>query len=406
MIVKTEQKNIMKDQSERGAVSLFVVIFTALLVTVISVSFIALMIQGQRQATTEDLSRSAYDSAQSGVEDAKRALVEYNTACSSGNTQRCTDLDAIFKRNNCRTLQDAGIANTTANEVLIKQQEGDTQLQQAYTCVTLATDSPDYIGTLDSSASRLIPLRGVGEFNRITLEWFMESDLQKNDDDSNPAEVDLSTVAGAQLPALSEWPNNRPAMIRSQLIQFGTSGFRLTDFDNAIDGKSNANTLFFYPSGVIDEGVPEGTFNFMNDIRKSQDTRNLSQVKCSTTFTTYYACKTTINLPQAVGQNNASRNAYLRLSALYSTGNNFRVQLFNGNTQVNFAGVQAIVDSTGRANDQFRRVQSRVELDGSAFPYPEAALEVTGNLCKTFLVTDNPSDYSDGGCKPDEYSTN
>ena len=180
----------------------------------------------------------------------------------------------------------------------------------------------------------------------------------------------------------------------------------MTDFDATVDGKSNANTLFLYPSGAIDEGAPEGTFNFSNDIRKSQDTRNLSQVKCSTTFSAYYACKATILLPQAIGQNDAKRNAYLRLSSLYGTGNNFRIQLFNNATQVNFAGVQAIVDSTGRANDQFRRVQSRVELDGSAFPYPEAAVEVTGNLCKTFLVTDNPADYNDGGCRPDEYTTN
>ncbi len=405
-MIRYEQKNDSNMTYQRGAVSLFVVIFTALLVTIISVSFIALMIQGQRQATAEDLSRSAYDSAQAGVEDAKRALVEYSTACSNGNVQRCADLDAIFKQSSCQTLQNAGIANTTEKEVVIKQQEGDKQLQQAYTCVTLATDSPDYIGTLDTSTSRLVPLRGVSDFNRITLEWFMESDLQKNDDDSTPATVKLPMTAGAQLPVLSDWPNNQPALVRSQLIQFGTSGFRLTDFDNSVDGKSNANTLFLYPSGVIDEGVPEGTFNFTNDVRKSKDTRNLSQVKCSTTFTAYYSCKATINLPQAIGQNNASRNAYLRLTALYSSGNNFRVQLFNNATQVNFASVQAIVDSTGRANDQFRRVQSRVELDGSAFPYPEAAVEVTGNLCKTFLVTDNPADYSDGGCRPDEYSTN
>ncbi|MBI3889869.1 hypothetical protein HY312_04875 [Candidatus Saccharibacteria bacterium] len=405
-MIKYEQKNGSSRVFQRGAVSLFVVIFTALLVTIITVSFIALMIQGQRQATSEDLSRSAYDSAQAGVEDAKRALVEYSAACTGGNVQRCTDLDQTFKQGSCRTLQDAGIANTTENEVLIKQQEGDKQLQQAYTCVKLTTDSPDYIGTLDTSTSRLVPLRGVSDFNRITLEWFMESDLQKNDDDTTPTTVTLPTTAGAQLPALADWPNNQPALVRSQLIQFGTSGFRLTDFDAAVDGKSNANTLFLYPSGAIDEGVPAGTFNFSNDIRKSQDTRNLSQVKCSNTFTAYYACKATITLPQAVGQNDAKRTAYLRLSALYGTGNNFRIQLFNNATQVNFAGVQAIVDSTGRANDQFRRVQSRVELDGSAFPYPEAAVEVTGNLCKTFLVTDNPADYNDGGCRPDEYTTN
>lgn len=388
---------------QRGAVSLFVVIFTALLVTVISVGFVNLMIQGQRQATTDDLSRSAYDSAQAGVEDAKRALVKYSEACSNGDVETCSRFDTAFRSNSCRTLQETGIAGTTANEVLIRQEEGDEALQQAYTCVTMETDSPDYIGTLDSDKSRVIPLRGVSDFNKITLEWFMQSDLQK-DDESEDVEVNLPLETDPLLPKLSEWPANRPALIRSQLIQYGTGGFQLNDFDDVKDGKSNANTLFFYPSGSIDTG-PDGNFRFLADVRKSQATRTLQQVRCDKDFARFYACKATIDLPRAIGQSNDSRNAYLRLNALYSSGNNFRIQLFNGTNPVKFAGVQATVDSTGRANDQFRRIQSRVELDVSSFPYPEAAVDITGNLCKTFLVTDSPADYNAGGCDPAAYTT-
>lgn len=390
--------------NEQGAVSLFIVIFTAVLIAIISVSFISLMIQGQRQSTTDDLSRSAYDSAQAGVEDAKRALVEYNEACTGGDTERCAQLNSIFQRDQCSTLQDAGVVSTSAEEVVIKQQEGDAQLQQAYTCVKLQTDSPDYLGTLSSDNSRVVPLRGVSDFNKITLEWFMKSDL-RTDEGEAEATVDLPSTADTTLPKLADWPRNRPALIRSQLIQYGTNGFQLSDFDSTVASKSNANTLFFYPSGTVDTGVPTGVFNFLSDIRRSQDTRNLQQVRCDVGFTSFYACKATILLPRAIGQDNDSRVAFLRLNALYSAGNNFRIQLYNNDTRVNFAGVQAIVDSTGRANDQFRRVQSRVELDVSTYPYPEAAVDITGNLCKSFLVTDNPADYTDGGCNPTEYST-
>lgn len=387
---------------EKGAVSLFLVIFTALLVTIISVSFVYLMIQGQRQATTADLSRSAYDSAQAGVEDAKRALVAYSQACANGNTEVCSSYDTAFRQKECNTLQKVGIAERSAKEVIIKQQEGDEALQQAYTCVKMATESEDYIGTLDSDTSRVIPLRGVSNFNRVSLQWFMRSDLQQGEN-GEPVEVDLPDTSEPVLPKLVDWPKNRPALIRTQLIQYGTSGFQLSDFDNATVANSNANTLFFYPTGLAGTGNPR--FQFSDDVRRSQQTNSLQQVKCETAFTEYYACKAVIELPRAIGQNDNARNAYLRLNALYSSGNNFRIQLYNDDTLVNFAGVQAIVDSTGRANDQFRRVQSRVELDVSSFPYPEAAVDITGNLCKTFLVTDNPSDYVAGDCKPTEYTT-
>ncbi len=395
------QKNKQLIQNQRGAVSLFVVIFTALLVIIVSVSFIRIMIQGQQQATTADLSRSAYDSAQAGVEDAKRALVAYRENCSNGTNAQCISQDTVIKSGNCNTLQQLGVA-TGDKEVLIKQQEGDSSLQQAYTCVKMQMDSPDYVGTLDTNASRVVPLRGVKQFNRVTLEWFMEGDIKKADDGTSGT---ISLGTDSSLPQLSAWPQNRPAFIRSQFIQYGSS-FELADFDDVKDGKSNANTLFMYPASV---GRSDVINLVAEDTRRAQGSGVLQQIACKRDFTSsLYACKATLQLPQAIGQTTNERGAaYLRLNAIYNSGNNFRVQLYNDSELVNFAGVQAIVDSTGRANDQFRRVQSRVELDVSAFPYPEAAVDITGNLCKNFLVTDNPAEYVSGtdSCDPSKYKT-
>jgi Tfp pilus assembly protein PilX len=60
---------------QSGFVAILTVIFFTLLMSVISVGFLRLMVQEQQQALQDDLSKSAYQSAQAGTEDAKRAML-------------------------------------------------------------------------------------------------------------------------------------------------------------------------------------------------------------------------------------------------------------------------------------------------------------------------------------------
>lgn len=386
----------------RGAVSIFVVIFSALLITTIVVGFIRLMIQNQQAATTADLSQSALDSAQAGVEDAKRALVRYRDYClgsaAAAATNECVTLDRALKNGTqCNTIQQSGVAGDPDDkEIMVRQSENDADdaLQQAYTCVKIQLNTTDYVGTLPASGSRMIPLKGTGDFNQVQIEWYSQSDLEDSGG-SDDEEKRVALSVGSELPKLDDWAQNRPAMLRVQLMQFGSS-FQLSDFDKKDDGTSNAYTLFLNPSEVGRE-----TLSFTDDARMSQTTGALQQIACDRNFSTattdrLYACKATITLPNAIGQSDLKRTAFLRINGLYNDNTSFRVQLADGNNAVTFNSVQPVVDSTGRANDLFRRIQSRIELDNSTFPFPQSAIDLTSSLCKTFLVTDKIS--VDGEC--------
>ncbi len=388
----------------KGAVSIFVVIFSTLLITTVVVGFIRLMIQEQQQATAADLSQSALNSAQAGVEDAKRALVRYQDYCLGSSvaaaTEECARLARVLSDGSrCDTIQQAGIAGDPADKEVIVRQTGnddDTLLQQAYTCVKINLNTVDYVGQIGSGGSRMIPLKATGNYNKVEIEWFSQTDLKEaSQDDAGESHVVLGQ--DDSLPSLADWQRNRPALLRAQLIQFGNT-FTLDGFDKTGEGTSNMHTLFLSPSEV---GRTE--LSFGDDVRLSSTSGILQRIACDRAFSTNsvdrrYACKATIDIPPAVGQTDGVRTAYLRLNALYNDHTSFRVQLKQDDTTVAFSSVQPMVDATGRANDLFRRVQSRIEIANSTFPFPQSAADVSSSLCKTFLVTDRADDYVAGTC--------
>jgi len=387
-------KNNM-NKTENGAVSLFVVIFATLLITIITISFAKLMTSDQQQATMADLSQSAYDSAQAGVEDAKRALLQYQRACDTGTLADCEKATANIDSLECNVGL-TGITKPDSNgEVLIQQSAGDSAsaaLDQAYTCVTITRNTDDYKGVLQANTSRVIPIVGKDTFDRVLIEWYTAGDMQ------NPSAVDLKATT-TPLPLLlqANWSVNKPSIMRTQIMQFG-NGFKLSDFDGGNPSGSNANTLFLYPVGI------KGTANANIDEKSvaGRDTRKTPTgspvpILCSGNISGGgFACRAQLILPAPV--NGGDRTAFLRLTSLYNKSN-FRVSLKNGSNLVQFNNVQPQIDSTGRANDLFRRVQTRVEFGDTNFPYPEAVVQTTGNFCKNFLITDSTSDYSNK-CTP------
>jgi Tfp pilus assembly protein PilX len=375
---------------QSGAVSLFIVVFTALLLTVVTVGFIRLMVQTQQQASAIDLSKSAYDSAQAGVEDAKRAILQYESVCASGDVSGCTDAKKNLDSPDCNIAL-TNVVTSQNGEVKVQQSSGDvTTFDQAYTCVKVILDTPNYQASLNQDTSKLIPLVGLSDFDSIKIDWFSARDLQDTTKNVNVPTVAQGTSLLSQSSWISSTTPNQPSIMRAQLMQVGDNGFKLSDFDGATNaqGISNANTLFLYPSAIVSSPL-----TFASNVRKSPSAP--TAVHCSTTLNSGgYACSATITLPSPIG--GGARIAYLNLTSLYRSSS-YQVTLLSGGSTVDFDGVQPEVDSTGRSNDLFRRVQSRVEAVSGI--YPQAAVQVSGNLCKSFSVTDNAADYTDT-CTP------
>lgn len=385
---------ITKKLHQNGVVSLFIVIFTTLLLTIVTISFVQLMTKDQQQATANDLSKSAYDSAQGGVEDAKRLLL-LDQACQNGTAPtgaNCVAVTAALTpppgqtSTTCDTLARGGIVTQTNNETLLQQTAGDAKLDQAYTCVKISKDTQDYLGKLQTNESTMVPLRGAQSFASVSLSWFSAKDMSTQ---TNSQAISFpSSGSDVSLPRLgSRWQTNSPSLMRTQLIQVGAN-FKLDDFnDSTGGGKSNTNTLFLYPSQV---GATAKDFAL--DARYTAP-KPPEPVLCrSSVAGGGYACSVELKLPDPSDGNVGARIAFLHLTSLYNPAS-FRVQLKDSTgAVVKFSNVQPEVDSTGRANNLFRRVASRVELRGN-FTYPNAAIDVTGDLCKNFSVTTRDSDY-------------
>ena len=368
-----------KLNKQNGAVSIFIVIFTAILITTITVSFVQLMVRDQQQATTSDLSQSAYDSAMAGVEDAKRALILQdlcNKNHASVSVPACNLARTAISSGECQSVSNALGIIPSNGEILIKQDESDIKLDQAYTCVKIASNTPDYIGSLNKGTSQLITLKGSGAFNTIELNWFTKVD------NAGSNTVELANMD--RLPRTAKWDDNTPPVMRTQFISPGSS-FDLSEFDT-----SKSNTLFLYPAAA---GSITKSFS-IDDVRRLGNTEP-EAIQCLNNFnTSIYSCKVKIELPNEV---NDTQTAYLRLSTLYNKAT-YQVKLSKSGSSVDFAGVQPEIDSTGRANDLFRRVKSRVSLDASNLNI--SAIEVNEKLCKDFTITDKEADYKTGlGCE-------
>ena len=388
---------------KKGGVSIFVVIMVGILVSIMSVGFLRLILRDQEQTSKLDLSQSAYDSAQAGIEDAKRFLRIYRGACNSravgnkvfeGRTYDCDTMYRAVQSGDCYTLATAGIGVNGA-ETIIQTTNGtggtsnDANLNQAYTCVKIQINTADFLGRTNEGTPSVVSLKGVSGFNQVKISWHSKENL------ANGVNISLDSVNSPNVRPnfIKDWRSkNRPAIIKAQLYGYvpgNPNSSTSMDTPYSDDGNGSAEMLL-YPASGSDSKVSNNSNlpTVRRDENSSNATTDYTFTRCSNRLdasSNAYACEMVINIGREVSVNDV---AYLRLTPMMNEAD-FKVQLMKNGAIVDFNGSQPKVDSTGRANTQFRRVEGRVGFHDTNFPVPLFSAQTEGSepICKDFSTT-------------------
>lgn len=437
-------------KNKQGAASFYVVAFSTLILVVIAASFIAIILSEITRTSNDDLAQSAYDSALAGVEDAKLAYynyqncvaqgVEAGSSYGEGNNLTCGNIVKIVEQgaadnnfNDCDMV--ARLLGREVSEeegvIISETKKGDVEneMSQAYTCVKLATKLDDYRGTISASKPMKVvrvsleDKEKVKDIKKVELSWF--SNEYNYVLHYNHFNADGLLV----FPQLQNVPAATPPMVQFSMVQSKEGGNNLDDYSTIQGNRTNYGSLFLVPSNndarasktnkeANKENGYIGTWgDGMNSIGSSGFVKSNNKVSKNLPYAVFcnnenndkeFACSVTIDIPDPVGGGQRDPDSLVFVLSLPygkpTTDFALRFCPSDGCTKIKTdtngetvaennsfktEGMQIDIDSTGRANDLFRRVWTRLEPSGNQSPYPNFAIEVD-KLEKNFTV---PMEY-------------
>ena len=422
----------MKKQNyKNGAASFYIVAFSTLILMIVAMSFAAVIISEVTRTSNDDLSQSAYDSALAGVEDAKLAYFNYQNCLAQDEhlqaekpADDATELTCkniawyVEKSDDCDMVAKIIGRNPTESGVDIKESDkSGNNMAQLYTCVKMTDTLSDYRSTL-SSSNMIKVLRAkfdkgvhANMIKTVKISWYKDMDKAYNFKNFDKSSGKVS------FPKLSGVSGFTPPVITFTMLQTASS-FTLSDFDSTIGSTTDKGTLYLVPSddqakaatkiggnhdktsygvGVSGEEV---SLIGADALLKSNDKtkENLPYtVYCQDDSESEFACSAEITLPEPVGGTRSDDTFVFVVGLPYGApSTDFSLAFYcangvdcgssspegeegGGSNQAKLKGVQVQVDSTGRANDLFRRVETRLEDTNNFALSLMGPLELFGN---------------------------
>lgn len=426
----------MHSKFKKGAASFYIVAFSTLILVIIAASFASVIISAVTRTSNDDLSQSAYDSALAGVEDAKLAYINYakciqageksaGSKPTGGSAVSCADIIYWMEHPDCDMVGHilGRIGKDDSGEVQVSDTvttgpNVDNNLNQAYTCVVVNTTLGDYRSSLSATNQTKIVKAHFGssiadKIKKVRINWYSNREGSvyhfTNTAGSRVAFQPLMNIAASTPPTLSVG-----------LVQTANA-FNLSDFDESSGNRTNRATIYLVPTNnknLADDGTTETYIGALNSngenvvtsavVAKSNSKydKNLpSLIWCNSSATSEYACSAVVELPEPIGGTRSNETFMFAVSIPYGQPNtDFSIEFWCENgvrcsdetdtvgnqslTRAEISGVQVLVDSTGRANDLYRRIETRLEAQDTTFAVPFYAIQLLGNTGDILMEKD------------------
>lgn len=321
--MSNKTKAIRTDQ--RGIVSLMVTLIMIFVISLLVIAFAQLTRRNQREALDRQQSSQAYYAAETGVNDAVTYLnANRDTPV---NTLNCPDFNILQSKP--ATVPIGGGAS--------------------YACLKVNNSPTELVKSpLLQDDSMVWPIKASGNIKKLTVTWTAPTGINSPVCSLNPS---TST-----LPKNTNWPCSY-GMMRFDLYNADAAGGI-----NTANMAVNTRSFYIFPKN-------SGTGNVFDSTRA-----NVGVASCVSNV-----CTANVKLPSS-----SSSNYYMRMSMLYRDAGKITIVAKNAaGSALGLSGAQAVIDSTGRAQDQLRRIQVRVSLVG---PSNVSGFATQADICKRLTV--------------------
>lgn len=329
-------------KNQDGVVAIIVVVLIMLILTLIVLAISQNATKEQRQTLDRQLNSQAFYAAESGINEVYDCLRK-----TPGSDARC-NLPSISTCSNGFSA-----SNNLDSDGVFK-----------YSCVLYDKSPPTLEFSIPIDNSEVVPIEGRNPatgapvaINRLTFSW---KDPQGTGTFSGCNTTPV--LSNNYFPTQTGRTSCHAGILRIDLISV-VSPTR----SNLIN---NNFTAFLVPMRPGSAGTGSLGYNLLNK-GVIGPARCTAGGTCAITITGF-------SLP-------AGQKMYLHMRSIYNA-NSVTVSAAQGGAAVNLVGAQALIDSTGKANDIIKRLEVRVPLNRQ-YNFPEFSIQSGSDICKLYDVT-------------------